>query len=89
MIRIARRPVRPRVRRGLNGENEQPAHRTLSPGWTPVRVLARAGRPVMRFEYRRPHTFRVPPPAGHSTRGKPAQSHMLDACGLRSVRGQT
>lgn len=34
------------------------------------------------LEYRRPHTFRTPLPAGHSTRGQVSQPCSLDALGL-------
>ena len=54
MTRIGRWPVHVPVRRGVNRGNDSrkaaEAHHTLSPGWTPVRVFARSGRPVMRFE---------------------------------------
>lgn len=58
MTRIGLRPVHAPVRRGTNRGNDSrtaaEAHHTLSPGWTPVRVFARSGRPVMRFQMQAP-----------------------------------
>lgn len=65
MTRIGLRPVHAPVRRGTNRGNDSrtaaEAHHTLSPGWTPVRVFARSGRPVMRFQMQAPP--RLPWPA--------------------------
>lgn len=46
---------------GTNSRKAAEAHHPLSPGWTPVRVFARSGRPVMRFEMQAPP--RLPCPA--------------------------
>ena len=76
MIRIARLPVHPRVRWGMNGENEQPHSGWSSPHpfpWLDARPGAwPAGCRPCALKGGAPHTFRTPLSAGYSRRGQVA-----------------
>ena len=74
---------------GTNSRDAAGAHRPLLPAWTPGGGLSGLDARPCAHKYRRPHAFRAPLSAVHSTRGQVSPPCSLDALGLRSARCQT